>query len=370
MRATIAAARPTHQTEVYKYVLSKCIPLIESWKSGNGVIGDTVPIPRFTQQDLANLFQTALQLIKQQPPVLKLQPGVFVIGDLHGNFINLIHILAQHGLPPEQRYLFLGNIINFGEFSLETITLIYALYCNFPSHIHILRGDTELFPIQTINSLYFEINNEYNEISLFEVITNTFAFLPIAAVFNNRVLCTQSSSILKYKTLKAMMQVHGPVFCETCSDGFNGFVADAPTPDEDTLEEFCEQNGIDLLLLGGNIQENGIMSYCQERVFSIATCESRNAAGIMLLTGDFKPSPVIFVTNSELERANARFQLIDRILKSPAPVSKSPSISAIKSANIVIPTRSNRQSGVMKVHSATPKPNEKALNRWLTLSPM
>ncbi|EAX92963.1 Ser/Thr protein phosphatase, putative [Trichomonas vaginalis G3] len=368
MRATIRAVHPVKQVEIYKYILSKCTPLIDAWKSGNGVIGESVPIPQFTPSDLANLFQVSLQLIKQQPPVLILSPGVIIVGDLHGNFINLIHILAQHGLPPEQRYLFLGNIINFGEFSLETITLIYALFCSYPSHISILRGDTELFPIQTMNSLYFEINNTYQDISLFETITNTFAFLPIAALFDNRVLCTQTSTLLKYNSIAGMMQLHGPVFCEISNQGFNGYT-NSQIPEEDFLFKFIEKNQIDLMILGGNIQETGISSYCEEHVFSIATCESRSAAGVMLLTGDFKPSPIIFVTNSELERGKARFQIVDKILRKPAPVSKSPS-GPIARANIVIPGRSNLTSGVMKFHSATPKPNDKSLNRSLTLPPM
>ena len=355
-----------NRAEIYKFILSKYLPIIQAFKSGNGEVGITVPLPKFAEPDLLLLTQTALQLIKLQPPVLRLKPGILIVGDLHGNLINLIHILAQHGMPPEQNYIFLGNIVNFGEFSLETITLIYALYCSYPNNVSILRGDSETFPIQIINSLHDEIKNMYQSTQLFQALLNTFSFLPIAAIFGQTVLCTQSTALTKYGSLQNMIHQKGPSFCETNADGFAGYVQDAPIPDETTLNEFMAHNKIEMMILGGNIDETGITSYCDERVYSISTCESTGAAGIMLLTGDLKPSPVVFVSNSELVRSKALFQQVEKSIKTPiSQVASAPCPSGQRSAriisasprpNIIIPSRIPTQSSIFKFKSSTPKP--------------
>ena len=370
----MAAVRPVsrikiqtmdNKAEIYKFILSKYEPLIRAFKTGSGEVGVTIPLPKFVEQDLLLLTQTALQLIKLQPPVLRLKPGILIVGDLHGNLINLIHILAQHGMPPEQNYIFLGNIVNFGEFSLETITLIYALFCSYPSNVSILRGDSEIFPIQIINSLHDEIKNMYQSTQLFQSFLNTFSFLPIAAIFGQTVLCTQSTTLTKYGSIQNMIHQKGPTFCETNAEGFAGYVADAPIPEESVLNDFMQKNRLQMLILGGNIDETGISSYCDEKAYSIATCESTGAAGIMLLTGDLKPSPVVFVSNSELIRSKALFQQVEKSIKAPIPQPGIPGtqmrqgrvISASPRPNIIIPNRLPSQSSVFKFKSATPKPH-------------
>ena len=363
--------RKDNKSEIYYFFISKYIPIIESYKTGNGEVGVTVPIPVFATQDLLMLTQTATALFKMQASLLNLKPGIIVIGDLHGNLFNLLHILSQHGLPPEQSYLFLGNIVNFGEFSLETISLILALFCAYPNNISILRGDSEMYPNQTINSLYDEIKNVYQSNDLFQAFQTTFSFMPLAAMFDNTIMCTQCSTLTKHQSVKNIIHQKGPTFCESNADGFMDFVTGTTLPSDEWISTFLDDNHIEVLILGGNIEETGISTLCQDRVYTISTCESTGAAGAILLTGDLKPSPVIFVSNSTLIRANALFLKAEKSLKTPSfpsasvltPsrngrfVSQSPSV---KRPNIIIPSKSPLTSTVMKIKSSTPKPLAKS----------
>lgn len=363
---------PQISGEIYKFFLSKYTPLITAWKNGKGTVGTTVPIPRFAEKDISELCTTATNLLKVQPPVIRVNPSVIVVGDLHGNLVNLIHILSQHGMPPNQKYLFLGNIVNFGEFSLETILLVLALFCSYPSSVSLIRGDAERYTVQILNSLHDEIKVAYHSIQILDCLLTVFSHLPIACLFGPTVLCTQSSTLIAYRTIKEMMMVKNPIPCETNAGGFAGYVANSTLPPQDVLDEFFDTNGIELLIVGGNVDETGVSPFCSERGFALSTCESTGAAGIMVVTGDLRPSPVVFVSNSQLTRENAVFEQVEKAIRRiPVHIaSTSPGPAMMRNgATIVIPQSKPIRSSVFRPRSSTPKPTGHILDRAITPNP-
>ena len=81
--------------------------------------------------------------------VLKVDAPVKVFGDIHGQYIDLMRFFDLWGTPDENGdiesydYLFLGNYVDRGNHSLETICLLMALKIKFPDKIHLLRGNHE-----------------------------------------------------------------------------------------------------------------------------------------------------------------------------------------------------------------------------------
>ena len=74
-----------------------------------------------------------------------------VTGDVHGQYSDLLRLFEYGGFPPEANYLFLGDYVDRGKQSLETICLLLAFKCKYPENFFLLRGNHEC---SSINRIY------------------------------------------------------------------------------------------------------------------------------------------------------------------------------------------------------------------------
>ena len=93
----------------------------------------------------------------EEPTVLEVRAPVKIFGDLHGQFGDLMRLFDEYGAPSLSGdityidYLFLGDYVDRGMYSLETIALLFALKIEYPSNIHMIRGNHEA---KDINALF------------------------------------------------------------------------------------------------------------------------------------------------------------------------------------------------------------------------
>lgn len=118
-------------------------------------------LPPITVEYICNALK---ELLIQDPNVLILKSPITVVGDIHGQFHDLKMIFDKiGGRIPDTNYLFLGDYVDRGLYSLETIMLLFVLKLRYPNRIHLLRGNHESRQITQSYGFYMEVLTKYQE---------------------------------------------------------------------------------------------------------------------------------------------------------------------------------------------------------------
>jgi len=128
--------------------------------------------------------------IPSEPPSADKAPRVTVCGDTHGQFYDVCNIFALNGYPSANNpYLFNGDFVDRGSFSVEVITtfLLFKLAC--PECIYLSRGNHETKTMNRIYGFEGEVKAKYDE-KLFELFLEVFQQLPLAAVIADKIFVT------------------------------------------------------------------------------------------------------------------------------------------------------------------------------------
>lgn len=133
------------------------------------------------------IISQASQLFALEENLLELMDPITIIGDIHGQYYDLLKILEMAGDLPETKYLFLGDFVDRGSFSLEVILLLYSLKINYTSSVFMLRGNHECRQLTTYFNFRTECLQKY-DLDVYIAIMESFDNLPLASIVNKKFL--------------------------------------------------------------------------------------------------------------------------------------------------------------------------------------
>ena len=141
-----------------------------------------------SENELKFLCTESKKIFLKQPILLELGPCLNICGDIHGQFYDLLQLFEIGGYPPEKNYLFLGDYVDRGKQSIETIALLFAYKIKYPENFFLLRGNHECSSVNRIYGFFDECKRRYN-IKLWKNYIDCFNCLPIAAVIDDSIFC-------------------------------------------------------------------------------------------------------------------------------------------------------------------------------------
>lgn len=197
---------------------------------------------------------------------------ITVCGDIHGQYYDLINIFATNGLPSEDNpYLFNGDFVDRGSFSLECIMLLMCWKCLYPNHFFMSRGNHEGRNLNKVYGFEGEVKAKLDE-KCFNLFSEIFDWLPLCHVINKRVFCVHGGLFSRDGvTLDEIRKI--PRNRDIPDDGLMcEMLWSDPSPIKgrhpnkrgvgvafgpDVTEEFLKTNGLELIIRSHEVKDEG-----------------------------------------------------------------------------------------------------------------
>ncbi|MCO5573503.1 hypothetical protein L7F22_027274 [Adiantum nelumboides] len=147
-----------------------------------------LPKPALKNAEITAVCTAAREVFLSQPTLIELSPPVKIVGDTHGQYQDLLRLFEMCGYPPQSNYLFLGDYVDRGKQSLETILLLLCYKIKYPENFFLLRGNHECANVTRVYGFYDECKRRVN-IKIWKTFIDVFNTLPIAAVVASKIFC-------------------------------------------------------------------------------------------------------------------------------------------------------------------------------------
>jgi serine/threonine-protein phosphatase 4 catalytic subunit len=153
------------------------------------------------ESEVKVLCQKAMEILMEESNVQRVDAPVTICGDIHGQFYDLKELFKVGGDCPDTNYLFLGDFVDRGFYSVETFLLLLALKVRYPDRITLIRGNHESRQITQVYGFYDECLRKYGSVNVWRYCTEIFDYLSLSALIEDKILCVHGGLSPSINTL-------------------------------------------------------------------------------------------------------------------------------------------------------------------------
>lgn len=252
------------------------------------------------EEEIRGLCLLSREIFLRQPMLLELEAPIKICGDTHGQYFDLLRLFEYGGFPPESNYLFLGDYVDRGKQSLETICLLLAYKIKYAENFFLLRGNHECASINRIYGFYDECKRRYN-VKLWKTFTDCFNCLPVCAVVSEKIIAMHGGLSPDLQDLAQIQRIPRPTDIPD-----TGLLCDLlwSDPDKDvhgwgendrgvsytfgvdTVSKFLARHDLDLICRAHQVVEDGYEFFAKRQLVTIFSapnyCGEFDNAGAMM----------------------------------------------------------------------------------------
>jgi len=274
-----------------------------------------------TEAEVQSICQKATEILAEEPTVKHVPAPVTIVGDIHGQFYDLRELFYVGGLPPETNFLFMGDYVDRGFYSLETFLYLVALKVRYPLRVTMIRGNHESRQTTQAYGFYDECLRKYGNPNVWKMCADVFDCLALSAVVENRIFCVHgglSPAINLLEQLKALERRQEIPHMGAISDllwsdpeDTQGFT---PSPrgagyifGPDVVLQFCHNNKLELIARSHQLVMEGFKLMFDEMLVTVWSApnycyRSGNVASILEVDDAMGKSYKIFEAAPQSDR--------------------------------------------------------------------
>lgn len=133
------------------------------------------------------MCKLTINILKTEPNLMRVEEPVVIVGDIHGQYYDLCHMLDKAGDPRNVNYLFLGDYVDRGIFGTRVLLVLFAMKINYPQRMILLRGNHESRSMTENFTFRQEVIDQYDE-EVYDLFCEVFDSMPLACLVDDKYL--------------------------------------------------------------------------------------------------------------------------------------------------------------------------------------
>jgi diadenosine tetraphosphatase ApaH/serine/threonine PP2A family protein phosphatase len=293
-----------------------------------------ISFPVMPSDKVKFLCSEVKEIFKNEPSMLEIEPKVIVVGDIHGHILDLIRVFDTFGLPDKQKYLFLGDLVDRGEFSIESVIIIFLCKYLYPNNFYLIRGNHEFVQMCDKFGFSSQIADVYNDSEVFDAFIDCFSYIPLSALIGTQFFCVHGGIgpshcfLQQFKDLKRPIVDFSDSFLEDivwsdpyinaqCFEKSNyrgsGFLFG-----KEALEDFLTSNNLKLLIRAHECVTDGFQYLHDDLVLTVFSASNycgycANNAAVLVIQDNDTVTPHVFSPLNYLKREDVTYKSSHRL---------------------------------------------------------
>ena len=162
------------------------------------------------EDEIIFLCKLIRPILLNQPTLLELKPPITIVGDIHGQYHDLLRIFEISSYPPLTNYLFLGDYVDRGKKGIETVCLLFLFKIKYPNNFFLLRGNHENSSMNRFYGFYDECIKNFS-IRIWKCISDIFNCLPLVALIDDKIFCCHGGIPKDLNSLEQIKKIERPI---------------------------------------------------------------------------------------------------------------------------------------------------------------